>query len=1258
MNELTVYGAGYDLSRSANVTEAVILCDGSNSAPCAYVVPRVPAAQESLLRQCFGESGRGNLVRLASLPRRSDGSIDSHALAAMEPLGQQLREQVPDHLAVWGAGTVKIRVGEARLPITTFPRVELAAESVSSLSGIPALSGQERPERAVDAPKNLAEAFDRVAAETTNGVVLDSLKGETVRMTYAELREHALCLAHALQAKGYRPGQPMMIPATNRFDTFISFWACVYASFVAVPCAASWTDPSPRAGERIKQVWELLDRPPVLVDDAEAIHPILRDEVAVLRPCEAEQVDNELAPINPLAPVVFLMTSGSTGMPKLVVQRHQSISAMILGEIAAMDLGREDVDYNWFSMDHVVPLLMCHVRDTWIGMEQVHTPTQVILERPTLWLDAMSKHRASLSWAPNFAFALVSNAAKSMTGATWDLSAVRVLINAGEMVVAEQVGDFLTTLAPYGLREDCVVPAWGMSETCSVTTVSAALTLADCQSVGPVNLGSPVPGLVLRIVDKEGNVVLEGEDGELEVSGECVLWGYEQNKPANEASFTEDGWLKTGDLARIVAGQLFVLGRVKNVIRINSTNIGATEIEAVAERAEGVLKSFTAAGSFRPRGATTDELVVFYCPEPGKEREAKDGIRRELVSHFGFAARVLIALAPEEVPKTSIGKLRRADLCANLEAGIYDAQLPDMIARNEVVHPWIGHSAWVPHEMPARKSAAWRPSLLLVGAEGTHSTEGLIASNCATWAEAVELIGQQPEREVVYVLPAAELSEPEVAVATWVRRVEALVSGQTVLPSAITLVAVDPAQDAAVAALGALCRAWDATAGFRMRVINTDSLDLALHEVIWLDVFDASVRYRGGVREVQRVLTAQVGTAAVNNHPEGSVVILVGGFGGIGSQILKRDGELAGARVIVVGRRPEPDPKIVDALTSPASVEYIQGWNAATEGALRELLTAYSLEGAHLSRIYHLAGVGQTAGDIYPAESEIADMFSAKLAPLDGLARLADEFGGTVLAFSSVNAIVGTVAASVYGAANAAMEEKLAQLRRDGGLDARVIAWSRWSGVGMSHGADDDELARSRGFSIMSAEESYRLLAHLRDLDAFSFVVGLEPCSPFMRSIVESPALPLDQLVIETSRELPAAAATDLARELKLAVELKVEMRDFDADSDGSGCSLVEGKICEVLERVVGLGSVTRHDGFFELGVQSLHIPRILSELSSVTGYDLIAADLFEAPNVAALARKIAGEGSVVQETSDKDSGFLRRKRLSSKRGGADTHGE
>jgi NAD(P)-dependent dehydrogenase (short-subunit alcohol dehydrogenase family) len=406
-------------------------------------------------------------------------------------------------------------------------------------------------------------------------------------------------------------------------------------------------------------------------------------------------------------------------------------------------------------------------------------------------------------------------------------------------------------------------------------------------------------------------------------------------------------------------------------------------------------------------------------------------------------------------------------------------------------------------------------------------------------------------------------------------------------------------------------------------------------------------------------VTAQTYATVVTDRPEKPVVVMVGGFGGIGTEILKRDCELAGARVVVVGRRPNAAAECMDGITAPASVEYIQGWTASTEGALRELLASYATEGARLSRIYHLAGVGQAAGSIFPGATEIADMFAAKLEPLTALARLADEFGGSVVAFSSVNAIVGTVAASVYGAANAAMEQEIAHLRHERGLDAQVIAWSRWSGIGMSRGSDDDEIARSRGFVVMEAEEACRLLAHLRDLEGRTFVAGVEPCSPFMRNVVESPVLPLDQPVVETSKELPSDTAVRLTNELGLTVEPKLEILELGEGVNGSGLSPTEATICEVLKQVVGLNSVVRRDGFFELGVQSLHVPRIISELSSATGRDLVPSDLFEAPNVAALARKIGGAypAQAAQECAE-DQGIQRRKRLSAMRGGAGTDGE
>lgn len=166
----------------------------------------------------------------------------------------------------------------------------------------------------------------------------------------------------------------------------------------------------------------------------------------------------------------MLMTSGSTGLPKAVRLTHRNVLTRSAATEQMNGLGADDVSLNWIPLDHVTGVVMFHLRDVYLGCRQVHAPTSWILQDPLRWMDLADRHRVTVTWAPNFAFGLLAEQAHRFTGRAWDLSPMRLVMNAGEVVVASAARAFLHTLEPFGLPQDVMHPGWGMSETCSVVT--------------------------------------------------------------------------------------------------------------------------------------------------------------------------------------------------------------------------------------------------------------------------------------------------------------------------------------------------------------------------------------------------------------------------------------------------------------------------------------------------------------------------------------------------------------------------------------------------------------------------------------------------------------------------------------------------------------------------------------------------------------------------------------------------------------------
>src|SRR5262245_24564134 len=203
-------------------------------------------------------------------------------------------------------------------------------------------------------------------------------------------------------------------------------------------------------------------------------------------------------------------------------------------------------------LDHVSGLIYFHIRDVYLGCRQIHVPTAAILADPLKWLDDLERYRATITFAPNFAFALVNDRERDIASRSWDLSSVRFVLNGAEAIVARTARRFLTLLAPYGLSPTAMHPAWGMSEPSPGTIYGDTFSLETTTDEDPfVEVGRPIPTLSMRIVDGDDRIVREGVVGRLQVSGAVVTSGYFGSPAITREAFTADRWFKTGDFGTI-----------------------------------------------------------------------------------------------------------------------------------------------------------------------------------------------------------------------------------------------------------------------------------------------------------------------------------------------------------------------------------------------------------------------------------------------------------------------------------------------------------------------------------------------------------------------------------------------------------------------------------------------------------------------------------------------------------------------------------
>ena len=732
----------------------------SRSEIVAYVVPRESLAPDRLRSRLKGVLPTHLLpyayVPVSSIPLTPEGHVDEHVLSALAVIDPDLVQRWEDQLrAVPEIERVAVVIEE----VAEFPSVShlsdlfpgwkavthtsqqetaparAAAAMESLLSKAPAIS-HGGPLEEADGPATLAEALDRACLRSPEkGLVYVERDGSDKFQSYSDLLKGAERVLTGLKEADLKPGDKVIFQLEINQDFVTTFWGCVLGGFIPVPIAVSTTYTEMNSAvKKLQNAWEMLDRP--LVVTSASLYPSVSSlsdllnldgfRVAIFEDLNSKAPDPHWHRSQPHDLAILLLTSGSTGIPKAVMQSHHSLLHRSAATAQANHFSSQDVSLNWFPLEHVGGIVMFHVRDVYLCCQQVQVQTEFVLSDPLRWLDLIDRYRVTVTWAPNFAYGLINSQGERLESKRWDLASLRFILNAGEAIVAKTARRFLELLRPHRLSSYAMHPAWGMSETSSAVTYSQRFSLESTSDDDPfVEVGSPIPGISLRIVDSRNRIVEEGAIGSLQVTGETITSGYYRNTELNGEAFTQDGWFKTGDLGLLRDGGLTITGREKDVIIVNGINFYSHEIEAAVEDLPEVETSYTAACAVRDVNADTDRLAIFFhpkCSEDDRMAELLKVIRRTVVNSIGISPDYLIPLPKEGIPKTSIGKIQRSQLSDRFKAGEFDAVLKrvDIISGNANTLPdWFFCKVWRRREGTMVRPPSWEgQSLIFVDERG------------------------------------------------------------------------------------------------------------------------------------------------------------------------------------------------------------------------------------------------------------------------------------------------------------------------------------------------------------------------------------------------------------------------------------------------------------------------------------------------------------------------------------------------------------
>ncbi|MCC7541446.1 MAG: fatty acyl-AMP ligase [Deltaproteobacteria bacterium] len=577
-----------------------------------------------------------------------------------------------------------------------------------------------------EVPPTLVHALRRLRDFRHRGFYFINQEGKERFCSFGEMHDEAGRRGRILRDLGLAKGDRVAIVVPEGDEFVLSFMGALYAGVIPVPIYPRLTLRNLEA--YVETVGHIADASGarVVVTSPNArqyvegavgkskLEALVTTEQLCPHPGPHPAGGDTIVPIDEhISPddICFLQfTSGSTARPKGVRVLHRNL-ATNCGLFMLDGLRRReswDKGVSWLPLFHDMGLIGFVMGPLFTNIESVFLPTSSFARGPRIWLETIHRHRGTITYAPNFAYALAVKRLRDRDLVGLDLSSLRISGCGAEPIQAGVLREFAKRLEPVGFKSSTLLPSYGMAEaTLAITFIGhdeepsadrvvaedmgrriatpATAETPEGKVAEIVSCGRPFRDHELRIVDDEGNVLGERRVGQIITRGPSIADGYFDNPAATAESFRADGWLYTGDLGYVADGNLYVCGRVKDMIIVRGRNFYPQDIEWLVGEMPSVRRGNVIA--FAVSLGDTEGVVV--CAEAAMSDEAAlvPAIVSRVTDEVGIAPHDVAIVPLGTLPKTSSGKPQRRKTKQMYEDGTLRRIVEDAKSARAVPQP-------------------------------------------------------------------------------------------------------------------------------------------------------------------------------------------------------------------------------------------------------------------------------------------------------------------------------------------------------------------------------------------------------------------------------------------------------------------------------------------------------------------------------------------------------------------------------------------